>query len=146
MCWPKPLPSQRGQNMQLNICWRIIPHASDDTKCTSTCDEQMHPMLARKQNASQHVLTKPSQASEVIKCISTYVHYTHVSVATICIWSRIDQNLSMPARTQNATQHVLTKPIPCQRGLKMYLNMCWTMTSMTENASQHVLTKMPART
>ena len=29
----------------------------------------------------------------------------------------------MPARTHNASQHVLTKPIPCQGGHKMYLNM-----------------------
>ena len=29
----------------------------------------------------------------------------------------------MPARTQNSSQHVLTKPIPCHRGHKMHLNM-----------------------
>ena len=32
----------------------------------------------------------------------------------------------MPSRTQNISQIVLTKPIPCQQGHKMYLNLCWT--------------------
>ena len=50
-------------------------------------------------------------------------------------------NHPMTARTQNASQHVLTKPIPCQRGHKMYLNCIDQTTPMAQNVSQYVLTK-----
>ena len=33
------------------------------------------------------------------------------------------QNNPMPARTRNATQHVFTKPLPCQRGQEKDINM-----------------------
>ena len=70
----------------------------------------------------------------------------------------VDHFRVMPTRTQNASQLVLTKPIPCQRGHKMHLNMCrpcqpgnkmnlnmcWPnadMPARTQNISQLVLTK-----
>ena len=69
----------------------------------------------------------------------------------------------MPASTQNAYKLVLNKPLPYQRGYKMYLNMCWPIPlkdskdtkcistcvkntppipARTQNASHYVLTKM----
>ena len=68
----------------------------------------------------------------------------------------------MPARTQNISQVVLSKPIPCQIGPKIYFNSCWTnishawedtkyiwtcvhksypMPAWTQNSSLSVLTK-----
>ena len=31
----------------------------------------------------------------------------------------------MPVSTQNISQLMLTKPLPCQRGHKIYLTLCW---------------------
>ena len=39
---------------------------------------------------------------------------------------RIDQNPPKKAGAPNAWQHVLTKPLPCQRGHKMHLKICST--------------------
>jgi len=50
----------------------------------------------------------------------------------------------MLARTQNASQRVLTKPFICQREHKMYLNSCWLNPSHDRedtNVSQHVMIK-----
>ena len=50
----------------------------------------------------------------------------------------------MPARTQNASQHVLTKHLMCQRRHKMHLNTCWPNpfhACEDTNASQNILTK-----
>ena len=93
----------------LNLCWPNPFHAIENSKCISTCIEQTSTMpaktqnspqthqtpimLARTQNASQHMLTNPFHARENKKCISTCV----------------DQNHSMPVRTQNGYQQVLTK-------------------------------------
>ena len=51
-------------------------------------------------------------------------HY-HASEDIKCISTCVDQTLLIPARTQNLFQHVLPKPIECQRGLNMYINKCW---------------------
>ena len=54
----------------------------------------------------------------------------------------------MLARTQNAFQHVLTKPLICQSEHKMYFNLCWlnpSNVSGTPNVSQLVLTKLILR-
>ena len=58
----------------------------------------------------------------------------------------------MPDWTQNVSRHVLTKPIECQRGLNMYLNMCWTNLSHNIEDTECLLKcvdptlPMPART
>jgi hypothetical protein len=65
-------------------------------------------MPARKQNVSQHVLTKPILCQQGTKCILTCVDQTH----------------PMPARKQNVSQIEFTKPIQCQRGHKINLNLC----------------------
>jgi hypothetical protein len=54
----------------------------------------------------------------------------------------------MPAKTQNAAQQVLIKPIPCQRvekGISTIVNQAPPMPERTQNASQHVLTKFISR-
>jgi hypothetical protein len=114
------IPWTPGHNMYLNMCWsnpsvasentncisfwvdQIPSYGSRDTKWISKCTDKTHPMPVRTQNVSQHVLNNDSDDR---KCIST----------------RFDQNSPMLARTQN-----LSQPIPCQRGLTMFLNMWWT--------------------
>ena len=43
----------------------------------------------------------------------------------ICISRCVDQSHSMPARTQNSYQLVMTKSIPCQQGHIIYLKLRW---------------------
>ena len=115
----KPLPSQRGQNMQLNMCWRILSLGSDDTKCNSTCVQQ---------TASQHVLTKPlicmreykvslnmywpkpipCHRGPIMYLNMWWTHITYANEDKKCIFNIL-----------------LTKPFPSQRGQKMYLNLRW---------------------
>ena len=71
----------------------------------------------------------PTHASDNINCFSTWVY----------------QSSPMPVRTQNSSQHVLTKHILCHRGHKMHLNRCWpNLTHVSEGKRklfQLVLTK-----
>jgi hypothetical protein len=53
------------------------------------------------------MLTNPSHVSEDKKCITTSVDQTH----------------PMSAKTQNASQDVLTKPITCQRADQLHINL-----------------------
>jgi hypothetical protein len=95
-----------------------------DTQYISTCVEIKPPMHARTQN----VLLNPFYASDYIKYISTSV----------------DQTSSMQAMKQNGSQHVMNKPIPCQRGHKIYLNTCRPNAfhaRLERKDSLHVLTK-----
>ena len=145
------------------MCWPNPSHASEDTKCISTCVDQTPPLVARTQSASQHMLTEfspcqrgqkmnlamwwpnLSHASEDKKCISLYLtNPIQASEVTKCISTSIEQNPSY------------------QRGQKMHLYMCWPNPSHASedtkciatcvdktpplpvrktNLSQHVLTK-----
>ena len=49
----------------------------------------------------------------------------------------------MPVRTHNASQHVLKKPLICQRGHKIYLNMCWPNTRKLARTEIHRLMCWP---
>ena len=75
-------------------------------------------------------------ASEDSNCISTYVN----------------QIPALPARTQNVSQHMLTKSLVCQRGLKIYLYVCCPYPSHASDAIKCIskcvdrTTPMPART
>ena len=109
-------------------------------------------MPAMTQNVSQQMLSKSITCSEDTKSISTcFTKHTHANDDTKCISTCVDQTPPKPARSENATQHVLNKPItykrgykihqtlrghkmhlnkgltkiiPCQRGRQMHLNMC----------------------
>ena len=62
-----------------------------------------------RQNYFNMYRPNTSNAIEDTKCISTFV----------------DQTPPIPSRTQNLSQHVLTKPILCQQEHKIYLKMRW---------------------
>ena len=97
----KPLPCQRAHKKHLNMCWRNPTHASEETKCISTCVDQSptcDDQTEWHRIRQMHLNTwgsNPSTASKDTKSIIIYVN----------------QNLTMPVRTQNASQHVY-KPIP----------------------------------
>ena len=111
------LPCQRGHKMKLKMCWPNPSHASEDTKCVSTCVDQTPPLVARTQSASQHMLTEfspcqreqkmnltmwwpnLSHASEDKKCISLYLtNPIQASEDTKCISTSVEQTLPKPAR------------------------------------------------
>jgi hypothetical protein len=82
-------------------------------------------MPAKSPNATQNVLSFPSNASENTKCFSTCVDQTQpMPASTQNVSEHVLTISTMPTRTQNVSEHVLNKPIPFQRGHKMYLNMC----------------------
>ena len=67
----KPIRCQRVHKKYLNLCWQNKSHASEDTKCISTCVEPTLHMPMISKNIFQHVLTKPSDAST---CSNTSQH------------------------------------------------------------------------
>ena len=90
---------------------------------------QSAPMPARSKNASQFVLTLPCQWGQKIYLCFCWPNFTqHV--------------LTCQLRTI-VSQHVLTKPTPCQRRHKISICVKQTtsMPSGTDKASQHVLNK-----
>ena len=132
----KPIPCQRG-TMYLIMCWPNLSHANDDTKSIST-DKTLS--LSWAQNISQHVLTKINPVPARTLNVSQNVLTNPPNVSQHCC-----QTPPIAARTQNASQLLLTKPLkcqkksqkvyqnmltkPCQRGQKMYFNMCRQNTS-----------------
>jgi hypothetical protein len=80
-----------------------------------TRDDQTHPMTARTQNVSQHVLTKPLiyQPGHKMHLNMYRRNSSNASKDTKCISTCIDQAHPMPAKAKNASHHVLTKPLPC---------------------------------
>ena len=129
----KPIPCQGGHKMYLNMRLPNPYYASEDTKFISTYVDQTHPMPARTQNVSQHVLSKPFPWQRWQKM--------HLNMC----WpkppmpSQVSKYVSNANEIQNVSQHVLSKPIPCQRRKKMCLNLCWPDT-MRQNVFQHVST------
>ena len=122
----KPISLQRGQKLYFNMSWSNPSHASEDTKCISTCIDKTPPMPARTQYLSQHVLAKPfpRQRGHNMHFNMCWPNASHVSEDTKWISTCVGQMPPMSARTQNAPEHVLTKPIPSQLGINIHLNMC----------------------
>jgi hypothetical protein len=121
LCWPyRPLLARTGKASQ-HVLTKHLPCHRGNTKYISTRVDKTPLMTARPQCVFQLVLTKPilcqgkhkmhlnarssnpSNASEDTKSITTCVGQTHLR----------------PARTQNASQHVMIIIIPCQRGYKI---------------------------
>jgi hypothetical protein len=112
----KQLPFQ-GRN-EMHLKWPNLSQPWDDIKCISACVDQMQLMPAWMQNISQKVLTKPvpCQRGREIYLDMCWQNPSHSSEETKCISTCVNQTKPMPKRTHNASQHVLTKPHPCQRG------------------------------
>ena len=144
------IPCQRGHKMYLNMCWPKPSLTRENRKCISTCVEKTPPMAAGEKINHNLCWPNPSHACEYQKCIPTSDVQTHL----------------MPVRTEKLSQNVLSKQIPCQRGHKIYLNMCRPnpsnasentkctstcdehthhMPARAQNASQLVLTKPISR-
>jgi len=124
LSWPIPLTCPRGFKTHLNMFWPNPSHASEDTKCISTSIEQ-NPSCQRGQKMHLYMCwPNPSHANEDTKCIATCV----------------DKTPPLPVRKTNLSQHVLTKPIPWQRGCKMHPNMCWPNPSHTSEDTKFIST------
>ena len=136
--------------MPIKYVYQTLTHASENIKCISTCVDQTHPKPAMPL-VLQRVLDKllkcqgghnihfikcwPSKASEDTKCTSKSVAKKSYdeSEDSKCVSKCVFQTHAIPANIQNSSQHVMIILIPCQRGYKMYLNMCWPNAS---NASK----------
>ena len=171
-CVDKPITWKPGQRKHLSLGWTNTSHVSEQTICISTCVDQTHPMPARTQNASQNVFNKPLTCQRGHKmslnmCLPKHPMPLYVwpkpsmpartqNVSQLVLMNQPvqarTQNISrlvftnpphIPPRIQNTFQHVLTKPITCQRGHKMYINMCWPEHS---HASEDQTTHLSVRT
>ena len=109
-----PISSQRGHNVYLNMCRQNPSYANEATKCISTCINQTPPCLWGHKMYHNSCLPNRSQAREDTKCISKCVKQIHL----------------MPAETQKISQRVLAKPLPCQLGHKINLNIYWPYFSL----------------
>jgi len=96
-----------------------ISHSSDDKKCISACQQGkvMHlkvcspkPLLCQHEHKFYLNMCSPnnSNANEDSTCISTY----------------LDQTQTMPVRTQNISQHVLTKSSHASQDKKCISKVC----------------------
>ena len=128
--------------MHLNLRWPDPSHDSNETKFISADVDQTHPMPVRKQNASQLVLTKPlpsqrGQKMQLNMCWrkplswqrwhKMYLNFCWTNAFHACEntkrFKTCDQTHPMPARIKNVSQHVLTKPTPCQRWQKIFFDL-----------------------
>jgi hypothetical protein len=119
---------QRSQKIHLNMCWPSPSHASENTKFISTCVDHTYPKLARKQNVSQLVLTKPHpyQRGNNMYLKMCWPNASHASEDQKYISTCVDKIPPMPRRTENESQHLFTKPLSCLREHKTYLNLSLT--------------------
>ena len=121
LCWPNP-----SHKMQLNMCWPNLSYVSKDKIHLDICSPNTS-MPARTKNSSQHVLNNSliCQRGHKLNLNMCWTNPANTNKGTKCISPWFDKNPQMPARTQNSSQHVLNKTLKCQRGHKMYLNLCW---------------------
>jgi len=95
-------------------------------------------MPERTKNASQHVLVKPisCQQRHGIHLNTCRPNRSHAREELKCISTSVDQTPPMSARTQNVSQCVLRKPIPCQ----LELNRFWQNPSYANEATKCIST------
>jgi hypothetical protein len=139
VCWRK-----RGHKMYVNVCWPNPFHDPEDIKSISTCVDETYPMPARTQNASQNVMTKSMPCKRahqiyITTCVkvtscqqghkiylnlcSTYI--SHAWEDTKYISTCVEQTPPMPARNQNVTQDVFTKPLPLSQLVWTIISHAW---------------------
>jgi len=104
----KLIQCQRRHKKYLNLCWSN----PSNSKCIFTFVDRTHSMLAKAQNASEHVLIKPfiCQLEHKIYLNSCWLNPSHDIIVS---------------------QQVLS--LSYQRGHKNHLSMCWPISS---NASE----------
>ena len=123
-----PMPA-RTQNVSQHVLTKPF-YAREETNCISRCIDQAYHMRARTQNISHLALSKhiPFQRWHKVDLNMCWPNPSHASEDRKCISTSVEQTSPMPANTQNASQHELTKP----------LLLAWT-----KNVSKHELTKTP---
>ena len=123
VCWPDP--SIAIQNTKCtSTCVDLPPHAIEDTKCISTSQKIRHNMCWRYSFYANDD-TNVSQPALSMRLIFQRGHKKYLNLYSPNPLNDsedtkyIHQRHSMPAKTQNAPQHGLTKPIACQSVHKM---------------------------
>jgi hypothetical protein len=132
--------------MYLNMCSLNTSHTRDVTKCISTYVDQTYPMPEKTQNVSKHVLTKPltCQRGHEMYLNMFCPNPSHTRGDKICFSTCVVQTPPMNARTENASQYVLTKPFARHedpKGISTCVDQTDPMPARTQNESQHVLNK-----
>ena len=122
----EPIPYQRIRKLHLNT-WRLNPFlASEDTKAYQHLMTTPLPWQRRLKMHFKLWWPKSAHSSEI-----TEMHLNQR-------WKKI---LSTPSRILFASQHVLTKPLSCLRGLKMILKICCPNPSHTNEDTKYNLNK-----
>ena len=162
-------PPMRARTNNFYMCWSNPTHSSVDT-----CP-RIH---ARTQSVSQYVMTQtilcqigqkmflnmclpkplPCQQGHNVYLNTSWPKTSNAREFGICVSKFVDQIPHEPAKTENDSQNVFTKPLPsqrrhkmqslheltkfirCQRGQKMYLNMCWPYSSHVSENKKWILT------
>jgi hypothetical protein len=119
----KTIPCQPGHNIYLNLCVSKHSHASEETICIKTCDNQTPTKPGRNQNAYRHVLSKPLPCRGYKMHLNILITLPHASKDTKSTSTCVLQTAPIQ-RGQNASQHELTKTLPSQQGHEKNLNMC----------------------
>ena len=141
----QPLKCQRGHKIHLTMCCPIPSYAWEDTKCPSTCvDETRNKPFHARDDTKSKTPPFPVRTRNIFQPLNC--HRWQKSIST-----HDDQTTTTPAKTQNVSQLVLTKSLPCLRVHKMQLNMCWPNLSYASKDKIHLdicwpNTSMPART
>ena len=122
-CWPNLTHVSEGKKNYFNLCWPNLSHESEDIKCISTWVYQTHPLPARTQIYSQHVLNIriPSQREHKMYRIMGAPIPSHDIEDSKC-------------------NTCVTKPLPSQRGQNMQFNMCWRILSHGSDVTKCTLT------
>ena len=116
-------------------------------------------MPGRTEDWSLNVWTNPipCQRGQKIYLNSCWPKPSHARVDTKCVPTCVDQTPPMPARTQNlcnmcckiplnaiegkhVSQHMMTKPLPCQRGNKVHLHLLWPNPSYIGENTMYIWT------
>jgi len=123
--------------MHLHLC-RRNPSYTDEHKALKCqrglymccqrgqVSQQLLTIPARAETVSKHGFSKPFPCQRVLKNAPQLVLTNALPCRRgneTCLKMSSSITHPMPARTLNVSQ-VLTKPLPSQRGHKMYLNVC----------------------
>ena len=142
MCWTKSLHCKRGHIMHLNMYpfdkmyfkFKPIPRKQEQQMYRNIC----WPNTKKK---SQHRLTKPRLCQRRHKMLvkMCWPYLSQVSEDTKCSSNSIDLNSHIKARTQNVSQHMLTKRISFPWAYKLH-GTCWPNPFHAGEESKCILT------
>ena len=157
-CWPNPSNANEDSRCTLLCYDQTHPMPARTQHVFQHVLTKPIPLPAKIQNASQNVLPnhRPCQRGHKMYLKPLPWQRGHKMNLNMCCpkpsnarqntkrtSTCVEQIPPLQARIQNSSQNVLSKPIQCQQGNKMYVNICIDNTpplpARTKNASQNVL-------